>query len=91
MGCYNCGNLDAKKKSKGKVSGAIYYCKKMKTYVNPTNNGCKNFKKCSRKPWDNEAIYKDGQKYFNDRTPAVVYIILFIIIVIIGLLSGVFL
>lgn len=90
MGCYNCGNLDPKKKSNGKVDGALYYCKKVKKYVNPTDGSCKNFKKGSRKPWDNDAIYNDGRRYFNDRTPVIVYIILFFILVIIGLLSGVF-
>lgn len=90
MGCHSCGNLDAKKKSKGKASGALYFCKKNKSFVNPTSKGCKNYKKCSRKPWENDEIYNDGKLYFNDIIPAIVYIIIFFILIIIGLLSGVF-
>ena len=32
MGCYNCDNLDKDKKAAGKVSGNLYYCKKLKTF-----------------------------------------------------------
>ena len=90
MGCHRCGNLDPKKKSAGKAGGNLYFCKKMKTFVNPSKFSCDKFKKADRKEWQNNEIYDDGKRYYNDRTPAIVYFILFAILVIIGLLSGVF-
>lgn len=90
MGCYNCDNLDKDKKAAGKVSGNLYYCKKLKTYVNPTYDGCEKFVKSSRKPYENDDIYKDGKSYYNDKTPLGIYIIVIIILLIIGLIMGVF-
>lgn len=90
MGCYNCGNLDVKKKSAGKLCGSLYFCKKTKQYVNPCCENCKNYKKSERKPWDDAELYKEGKNYSNTRIDAWVLIILFALLIIIGLFSGVF-
>lgn len=38
-------NLDVKKKADGKVDGSLYFCKKQKQYINPSNTGCEKFEK----------------------------------------------
>ena len=49
--CSDCNNLDGKKKSAGKTSGNLYYCKKLKTYVNPTQVGYDKFETCYNRRW----------------------------------------
>jgi len=90
MACYNCKNLDGKKKADGKVSGSLYYCKKAKKYVNPAFNHCDKFAKSDRKSWENEDIYKAGKEYYNDATPIWVYAFALLLLVIVGLFLGVF-
>lgn len=89
--CCSCSNLDTKKKSAGKVNGNLYYCKKMKTYVNASKTGCEKFEKASgRKSWETDELYKDGKLYDNDTTPISLYLFLMVILIILGLILGVF-
>ena len=91
MGCYNCSNLDPSKKKPGKVSGNLYYCKKLKDFVNPYEFNCNNFDKTySRKSWENDEIYKDGKSYYDNDTPLWVYSFVLIALIILGLILGVF-
>ena len=89
MGCYRCANLDPKEKKSGKVSGYLYYCKKLKTYVNPAKFKCENFAK-NDKRLENSEIYKDGQNYYDNATPTWFYLIILIVLIILGLFMGVF-
>lgn len=90
--CCSCDNLDTKKSSAGKVNGKLYYCKKLKTFVNTSKlKDCDNYKKAfKRKSWETDEIYKEGKSYDNDTTPISVYIILLLILIILGLFLGVF-
>lgn len=89
MGCYRCDNLDVKEKKAGRVSGNLYYCKKLKTYVNPAKFKCENFVK-NDKRLENGDIYKDGKNYYDNTTPNWFYFFILIILIIVGLIMGVF-
>ncbi len=89
--CFNCDNLDPKKKAAGKVSGNLYYCKKNKTYINPIMKACDKYKLTEkRKEKENEEIKNDGKNYYNDTTPVGLLVAVFIILIILGLALGVF-
>ena len=89
--CADCANLDDKKSQDGKVSGKLYYCKKLKQYVNTTMDACEKFDQTySRKRSKVDEIYDDGKKFDNDNTPLGFLIVVFIILVILGLILGVF-
>ena len=90
MGCFKCANLDTKNKKAGKISGSLYYCKKLKKYVNPKDDKCQMYKKADRTDYQNQLIYLDGKRYQNGSTNMWPFIILFLILALIGLLSGVF-
>lgn len=90
MACYNCNNLNPDKSVKGKVDGALYYCKKLKTFVNPAKFECEKFEKSYRKSDVNDKIYKDGKDYYNDATPLWFYVFILIALIILGLIFGVF-
>lgn len=89
MGWYRCANLDVKKKQPGKVSGNLYYCKKLKTYVNPSKFKCEKFSKDDKR-LENHEIYEDGKNYYNDNTPIGLYVFVLIVLIIVGLIMGVF-
>lgn len=89
--CSDCDKLDAKKKSAGKTSGNLYYCKKIKKYINPTQIGCENFENCYKRGWyEKNQIYDDGKAYDNSSGSWQFYGIVFIILVILGIILGVF-
>ena len=89
--CSDCVNLDVNNKKAGKVSGNLYYCKKIKKYVNPSMCNCENFDKTySRKKYDNELIYEDGKNFYDDDTPLGLLVVIFFILLILGLIMGVF-
>ena len=91
MYCCSCKNLDPKKKSPGKANGNLYFCKKAKTFVYASSSKCKNFEKASgRKSYEIDEIYKESKLYDNDTTPLGLYVILLIVLVIVGLIMGVF-
>ena len=80
--CYNCSNLDPKQKSAGKLDGNLYYCKKLKTYVNAAKDGCEKWDKADRKSYENDELYEQGKKYYNDNKPLGYYLFLLILIII---------
>ena len=89
--CSDCSYIDTSKVKPGKVSGNLYYCKKLKEYVNPSMCGCEKFDKTySRKSYENDEIYQDGKDYYNNDTPLGLLIGIFIFLVILGLFMGVF-
>ena len=88
--CYKCKNLDAEKKSAGAASGNIYFCKKHKKYINPIDPGCDKFEESKRKKEENEEILKDGKEYSNDTNSVGFLVLVFVILVILGLILGVF-
>lgn len=75
----------------GRVNGSLYYCSKLKTYVNGASGSCDNY--CidhGRKIYTRDEIYDDGKKYYNDTTPVGFYLVVLIILIILGLFLGVF-
>ena len=71
-------NLDVKKKADGKVDG-LYFCKKQKQYINPSNTECEKFEKAfKRQNWESNEIYEAGKKYYNDSTPVGIYVFILI-------------
>lgn len=89
--CCSCGNLDPKKNKPGKANGNLYFCKKMKTFVNPTSIDCGKFEKAyKRKNYEIDELYKEGKLYNNDDTPISIYIIILIVLIIIAIVTGAF-
>lgn len=88
--CYNCGNLDPNKKKPGRVSGNLYFCKKQNKFVNAETYGCDKHVPSNRQGYKNEEIYKDSRSYSNDTTPTWFYLIVLGVLIIIGLIMGVF-
>ena len=87
MSCSSCDYLNEGKESKGKVSGACYFCIKNKKYVNGSNSSCKDYKMTvSRKNYICDKIYNEDLRYNNDDKPVSFYLVILIIIVIIGLI-----
>lgn len=67
MACCSCKYLDAKKKYKGKVGGAKYFCSKTKTYVYGDSDNCQVFEKSyARKAIDCDKIYEEGKSFYDD-------------------------
>lgn len=88
--CYNCKNLDTSKKKPGAYDGCLYYCKKNKMFVNPAKYVCANYTKGDRDYLKDDKIYEDGKKYYDDATPIWVYAIILVILLVLGLILGVF-
>ena len=92
MGCYNCAYLDKNNKKEGSLNGCMYYCTKMKKYVNAAYDECDSYSKdYSRKSYENNEIYNNGRHYCNGSdTPLSIKIILIIILIIIAIISNAF-
>lgn len=91
LGCCSCKYLNENKKIEGRVNGSLYYCSKLKTYVNGASGSCDNyFIDHGRKIYTRDEIYDDGKKYYNDTTPVGFYLVVLIILIILGLFLGVF-
>lgn len=91
MGCCSCKYLNENCKKEGKVSGCLYYCSKIKAYVNGASDSCDDY--CfeyGRKVYTRDEIYNDGKTYYNDTTPVGFYLVILIILIILGLFLGVF-
>ena len=88
MGCYNCAYLNANDKKCGKTNGCMYYCTKLKKYVNGASDMCESYSKdYSRKDYENNEIYRNGKHYYNGSdTPLPVKILLIIILIIIAII-----
>ena len=87
--CSSCKNLKEKDKKEGET-GAVYLCSKLKTYVQG-NNSCENYSEdIMRKVYTRDEIYRDGERYSNDKTSVSTYIFIAVFLVILGLILGVF-
>ena len=86
MGCYNCEYLNKNNKKEGNINGYMYYCTKMKKYVNGACDGCEAWSKdYERANYDNNEIYNNGRHFSNDsEIPLSVQIVLIIILIIIA-------
>lgn len=85
MGCQSCIYLIEDNKKEGKVDGAVYYCSKLKKYVNGATDECDKYKKCyGRTSYIKNQIYNDGKRYYNDETPVSFYAIALVFICITG-------
>ena len=82
MGCNSCMFLDTSLRKEGKLNGCMYYCKKHKKYVTGCEDSCSEYyKDYSSKISDINEIYKEGKNYYDDTTPAgmyLIYLVLFI-------------
>jgi len=88
--CYKCKNLDPKKKSPGKVSGNLYQCKKLKSFVQADTFVCDKFEKAKRSDEEMDKIREDAKNYYNDRTSVTTLVVIVIILIVLGLILGVF-
>ena len=90
MGCYDCAYLDVNNKKEGNTNGCLYYCTKMKQYVNAAYDSCNAYSKdYSRKTYENNEIYNNGKHYYNGSdTPLSLKIILIIILIIMAIICN---
>ena len=89
MGCYNCEYLNKEDKKEGKINGCMYYCTKMKKYINGACDGCEAWSKdYKRANYENNEIYNNG-RHFSDGsdTPLSLQIMLIIILIIIAIIT----
>lgn len=87
--CSSCKNLKEKDKKEGNV-GAIYFCSKLKTYIQG-NKSCENYSEdIMRNTSKRDEIYRDGEKYSNTKGEVSTYIFIAVFLVILGLILGVF-
>ena len=80
--CYNCSNLDTKKKKNGKRDGCLYFCKKNKCFVNAAKDGCPKWSKADRKKTEIDEIYNNGKRFYDDDKSIGFYLFIFILIII---------
>lgn len=90
MGCYSCAYLDTKTKKSGAIDGCLYYCKKNKTFVNAATDSCETHKNGYRDTYENNEIYRNSEDYYDDDTPIELYIFILIVMIVLGLIMGVF-
>ena len=91
MGCYNCQYLKSENKKDGAINGCVYYCSKIKKYVNGADDGCELYSKdVLRKTYECDEIYNNGRKYINDSTSFSTYLVIAIILIIIAIIVNVF-
>lgn len=83
MSCSSCKYLDENNKKNGCSSGCKYYCSKIETYVNGSNNSCNEFEKSySRNSYICNKIYEEGEIYSDDTTSIEGYLFILIILII---------
>ena len=83
MVCAGCKNLDTKKKANGKVSGAKYYCKKLKCYIPASNEICSKFSKSYSRDIDTyNKLYEEGIKFDDDNHSFSFYLICTIVVIV---------
>ena len=64
-----------------------HYCKKLKTYVNPYRDGCEKWEKSDRKGYENDELYDQGKKYYNDDKPLGFYLFLLGLVLLICIIA----
>lgn len=91
MACYNCEYLVAENKKEGNINGCLYYCTKMKKYVNGTDSGCDlHSKDISRSTSLNNEIYNNGRHYYNGNDfPLSIKVIFIFILVILAIIANI--
>ena len=67
-----------------------YFCKKNKVYVNAAKTTCEHYEKSYRQKDLDSDIYEDSKEYYDNDTPLSFYIVILIVLIIIGLIMGVF-
>ena len=86
MGCCQCKCLSENDRKEGKCSGALYYCKEKKKYVNG-NGACDEFTKdYGRSSYITNEIYDDGRKFYDDDKDPGTYLIILIILIIMAII-----
>lgn len=91
MGCYNCKYLKYEQKKDGSVNGSVYYCTKIKKYVNGAFDRCDgHYKDYSRKTYEANEIYNNGRHYCNDNTSISFYLFLAIALSICAFIVNIF-
>jgi len=86
-GCCSCKYLKEKDKKDGKVNGSVYLCTKTKKYVSGASNCCDAYSKDPlRKSYVTNEIYRNGKKFYNDKTEPGTYLVALIALIIFGLI-----
>lgn len=90
MSCSSCKYLKESKKRVGSVGGCCYYCSKINSYVNGSNNKCEYYEKTySRNNYECDKIYEDGKDFYDDATPISFYVALAIILTILAIIANI--
>ena len=90
MGCCHCKYLVESNRKEGKSSGAVYYCKKKKVYVNG-NGYCDSFDKdYGKSSYTVNEIYHDGKEFYDDDTDPGFYLVVLITMIILGTIVNLF-
>lgn len=88
--CGQCAFLKEKYYKEGNGGGKEYYCEYLKEYVCGSCRGCSNYQKDEKRSNDKvNTIINDGKTYDNG-IPVEMYFLLLLILVILGLILGVF-
>ena len=92
MNCADCRYFDTSKKKEGAISGCYYYCAKKKEFVSGFNDVCQNFDRTySRNRYEVNKLYEEEKQFYDYTTPLMFYVIILIILIVWGLILGVFL
>ena len=87
MNCADCRYFDA-----SAISGCYYYCSKKKEFVSGSNDVCQNFDRTySRNRYEVNKLYEEGKQFYDNTTLLWFYVMVLIILIILGLILGVFL
>ena len=90
MSCSSCKYLKGNDKKEGSVSGCCYYCTKINSYVNGSNNKCENYEKTySRNNYECDKIYEEGKDFYDDSTPISFYVVLAVILAILAIIVNI--
>ncbi len=90
MSCSSCKYLKTSDKSKGAVCGYCYYCSKVNSYVNGSNDNCSDYETSyGRSTYICNQIYEDGEHYYNDSTPISVYVVILVILSILAFIFNI--
>lgn len=90
MSCSSCKYLKESNKKDGAVSGCCYYCSKVNSYVNGSNNSCESYEKTySRSNYECDKVYEDGKNFYDDSTPISFYLILLVILIILAIIANI--
>ena len=87
MTCSSCKYLNEEKKMDGKVSGSLYFCSKLGTYVDGCEEKCKNHEKAyCRTNFKCDEIYNEGKNFYDDDRKPSYYMMQLVIVIIFGLI-----